>query len=34
VLAPGGSTDAAKLIADFLGRPYSFAAFGDWLAGR
>ena len=34
VLAPGGSTDAAQLIEDFLGRPYSFDAFGDWLAGR
>ncbi len=31
VLAPGGSKDAADLVADFLGRPYSFAAFRDWL---
>lgn len=27
VLAPGGSKDAANLVQDFLGRPYSFAAF-------
>ena len=32
VLARGGSKDAADLVADFLGRPYSFAAFRDWLA--
>jgi Zn-dependent oligopeptidase len=31
VLAPGGSKDAADLVADFLGRPYSFTAFRDWL---
>jgi thimet oligopeptidase len=31
VLARGGSADAADLVADFLGRPYSFAAFRDWL---
>jgi thimet oligopeptidase len=31
VLAPGGSRDAADLVADFLGRPYSFAAFQRWL---
>ncbi|AYG04935.1 M3 family metallopeptidase [Gryllotalpicola protaetiae] len=34
VLAPGGAKDAAQLVEDFLGRPYSFGAFGDWLAGR
>ena len=33
VLAPGGSRDAADLVAAFLGRPYSFDAFGAWLAG-
>lgn len=33
VLAPGGSKDAADLVADFLGRPYTFDAYGDWLAG-
>ena len=31
VLAPGGSRDAADLVADFLGRPYSFDAFEAWL---
>ncbi|HEY2298966.1 MAG TPA: M3 family metallopeptidase [Jatrophihabitans sp.] len=31
VLAPGGSRDAADLVADFLGRPYSFDAFEGWL---
>lgn len=31
ILAPGGTKDAADLVADFLGRPYSFHAFGDWL---
>ena len=32
VLAPGGSRDAADLVASFLGRPYGFAAFERWLA--
>ncbi|HET7386817.1 MAG TPA: M3 family metallopeptidase [Nocardioidaceae bacterium] len=31
VLAPGGSRDAADLVADFLGRPYTFDAFEAWL---
>jgi thimet oligopeptidase len=31
VLAPGGSHDAADLVAAFLGRPYSFDAFTEWL---
>jgi thimet oligopeptidase len=31
VLAPGGSRDAADLVADFLGRPYNFDAFQRWL---
>ena len=31
VLARGGSRDAADLVADFLGRPYEFAAFQRWL---
>lgn len=32
VLAAGGSRDAAELVAEFLGRPYSFDAFARWLA--
>lgn len=32
ILVPGGSKDAADLVADFLGRPYSFDAYRDWLA--
>jgi thimet oligopeptidase len=31
VLAPGGSKDAADLVKDFLGRPYGFEAFQQWL---
>jgi thimet oligopeptidase len=31
VLAPGGSAPAAKLVADFLGRPFSFEAYRQWL---
>jgi thimet oligopeptidase len=31
ILAPGGSKDAADLVTDFLGRPYAFDAFVDWL---
>ncbi|MSZ78291.1 MAG: peptidase M3, partial [Actinobacteria bacterium] len=31
VLAAGGSKDAADLVADFLGRPYSSDAFRAWL---
>jgi thimet oligopeptidase len=31
VLAPGGSKDAADLVADFLGRPFAFDAFAAWL---
>jgi thimet oligopeptidase len=31
VIAPGGSAPAADLVADFLGRPYSFEAFESWL---
>jgi thimet oligopeptidase len=35
VLAPGGSRDAADLIAGFLGRPYSLDPFATWLeSGR
>ncbi len=32
VLAPGGTQDAADLVADFLGRPYSFDSYAAWLA--
>ncbi len=32
VLAHGGSKDAADLVADFLGRPYTFDAYAAWLA--
>ncbi|MBK8469936.1 MAG: Zn-dependent oligopeptidase [Actinomycetales bacterium] len=32
VLARGGSADAADLVADFLGRPYTFDAYAAWLA--
>jgi len=32
ILAPGGTADAADLVADFLGRPYTFDAYADWLA--
>jgi thimet oligopeptidase len=31
VLARGGSGDAADLVAAFLGRPYSFDAYAQWL---
>jgi len=34
VLAPGGTKPAADLVADFLGRPYGFDAFREWLAPR
>lgn len=32
VLTPGGSKDAADLVEDFLGRPYTFDAYAAWLA--
>jgi len=32
ILAAGGSKDAADLVQDFLGRPYTFQAYADWLA--
>ena len=31
IMAPGGSKDAADLVEDFLGRPYSFDAFANSL---
>lgn len=33
ILKPGGSKDADELVADFLGRPYQFDAFKQWLEG-
>ena len=32
ILAAGGRKDAADLIEDFLGRPFGFESFADWLA--
>ncbi|HEU5144672.1 MAG TPA: M3 family metallopeptidase [Dermatophilaceae bacterium] len=32
VLRPGGRRDAADLVEDFLGRPYTFDAYAAWLA--
>ena len=32
LLAQGGQRDAADLVADFLGRPYTFEAYAAWLA--
>jgi thimet oligopeptidase len=32
ILAPGGSRDAADLVEDFLGRPYSVEAYRSWLS--
>lgn len=34
ILEPGGSHDASDLVEDFLGRPYGFDAYREWLAGR
>jgi thimet oligopeptidase len=34
VLAPGGTKPAGDLVHDFLGRPYGFDAFREWLAPR
>lgn len=34
VLEPGGSREAGALVQDFLGRPYSFDAFQNWLDGK
>ncbi len=33
VLEPGGSKPAARLVQDFLGRPYSFKPYEEWLNG-
>ncbi len=34
VLAESGTKPAAALVEDFLGRPYSFKAYSDWLNGN
>ena len=34
VLAPSGTEPAADMVHSFLGRPYSFQAYGDWLKGK
>jgi thimet oligopeptidase len=34
VLAPSGTRAAAGLVRDFLGRPYSFQAYADWLNAK
>jgi thimet oligopeptidase len=34
ILAPGGSAPADSLIGHFLGRPFSFAAWQEWLTRR
>jgi thimet oligopeptidase len=34
ILEPGGSLPAAELVAQFLGRPYSFDSFDRWLNGK
>src|SRR5207237_8239656 len=34
VLAPSGTKPAADLVRDFLGRPYSFKAYDEWLTGN
>ena len=31
ILAPGGSIDAAEMVENFLGRPYDFDSFEQWL---
>ena len=31
ILEPGGSRDASDLVESFLGRPYSFDAYREWL---
>lgn len=31
VLDPGGTVDAAEMVRNFLGRPYSFSAFSTWM---
>jgi thimet oligopeptidase len=34
VLAASGTMPAGDMVKDFLGRPYSFTAYGEWLNGN
>jgi thimet oligopeptidase len=34
ILAESGTKPAAAMVEDFLGRPYSFQAYADWLNGK
>ena len=34
ILAASGTKPAAEMVQDFLGRPYSFQAYADWLNGK
>jgi thimet oligopeptidase len=34
VLAASGTKPASELVPDFMGRPYSFQAYADWLNGK
>jgi thimet oligopeptidase len=34
VLAASGTKPASELVQDFMGRPYSFRAYADWLNGK
>ena len=34
ILRGGGSRPAARLIEDFLGRPFAFASWQRWVEGR
>jgi thimet oligopeptidase len=34
VLGASGTKPAAEMVRDFLGRPYSFQAYSDWLNGK
>lgn len=34
VLEPGGTSDAADLVREFLGRDYNFDAYSAWLSGK
>jgi thimet oligopeptidase len=34
ILGPSGTKPAASMVSDFLGRPYSFKAYEEWLNGN